>query len=103
MSCNVISGHIEYFQIIIMKKLIPVANKLFEKWADGIDRDTQQATWNDVATECQAEGLSVGDGMALKNCVRNWINRAEVYHLKKFVVNIFQNFENFLSRNSRAI
>lgn len=61
-----------------MEKLMPVANKLFEKWTDGLDRDTQHATWNAVAAECQAEGISVEDGISLKNCVRNWINRAEV-------------------------
>lgn len=57
---------------------MPVANKLFEKWTDGLDRDTQHSTWNAVAAECQAEGIFVGDGMSLKKCVRNWINRAEV-------------------------
>lgn len=62
----------------IMGKLIPVADKLFEKWTIGLDRSTQQATWNLVAEACEKEGIYVGDGAALKNCVRNWINRTQV-------------------------
>lgn len=61
-----------------MQKLIPVANKLFEKWTVGLDRTTQHATWDSVAKECQLEGIYDGNGLALKNCVRNWLNRAKV-------------------------
>lgn len=57
---------------------MPVADKLFEKWTNGLDRSTQHATWNSVAEECQIEGIFYGSGLALKNCVRNWMNRAEV-------------------------
>lgn len=52
-----------------MTKLIPVANKLFEKWTNGLDRTTQHATWNAVAEECQIEGICCKDGLTLKNYV----------------------------------
>lgn len=61
-----------------MNKLMPFADKLFEKWSDGLVRSKQHATWNSVAEECQMEGFFFGNGLALKNCVRNWINRVEV-------------------------
>lgn len=47
-----------------MTKLISVADKLFEKWTTGLDRSTQQTTWNLVAEECEMEGINVRDGAA---------------------------------------
>lgn len=61
-----------------MKKLLPVADKLFEKWTIGLDRATQHATWSSIAEQCELDGIPVGNGLQLKNCVRNWINRAQV-------------------------
>lgn len=61
-----------------MQKLLPVAKNLFEKWNNELDRSTQHNTWNSVAKDCEMEGIYVGGGIALKNCVRNWINRVEV-------------------------
>lgn len=61
-----------------MEKLIPFAGQLFEKWNEGLDRESQHTLWNSLAEGCRMDGISFENGIALKNRVRNWVNRAEV-------------------------
>lgn len=58
--------------------MIPFAGQLFEKWNEDLDRESQHTLWNSLAEECRMDGISFENGIALKNRVRNWVNRAEV-------------------------
>lgn len=65
-------------KMTVLHKCIPHASILLAKQGVTFSRDAQNKIWNNIANECGQEGIEVGDGIKLKNTVRNWFNRVSV-------------------------
>lgn len=80
----------------VLHKCIPHASILLTKQGVSFSREAQNNIWNDIAKQCETEGIDVGDEMKLKNTVRNWFNCVSVslHHRNEFVIysQIMNNF-----------